>query len=72
MGHGMALIGRWLKKIRVKWGKDSVVFDAKSDVMPVFSALQHWGACECSAALWDFLLFAFRASASKKQQSRGG
>jgi hypothetical protein len=61
-----------INKTRVNWGKDSVVFDAKSDVMPSFSASQHQGACECGTALWDFLLFAFRASASKKQQSRGG
>jgi hypothetical protein len=62
---------RWIRKIRVKWDKLSVVFGAKTDVMPVFSAMQHQGACECGVALWDFLLFAFRASASKKQQSRG-
>jgi hypothetical protein len=59
-------------KTRVKWGTHSVVFGVKSDALLRFSALQHQTACDCGTALWDFLLFAFRASASKKQQSRGG
>tara|TARA_R110002012_G_scaffold306933_1_gene512091 strand:- start:191 stop:415 length:225 start_codon:yes stop_codon:yes gene_type:complete len=51
--------------------KGNVVFSVPNGEFDHFAALQHQEAQIMSAALWDWPLFAFRASASKKQQGRG-